>query len=266
MTKVLPSITGSAPTYIADIPVHLIVIRPEAQRDLNLDRARRMADNWRPELVSTLVVNDRGDGIYSNVDGQHRHKAAELGGVPTLPCVVHTGLDVQSEALLFLELQRERKGVSPYSTYRVSVTAEEPWALAIQSVLASLALDASAATGTHRIAAIRTLEKIFQLGGIGLLHQTVSSVKDAYCPAQGRDAWAGDILYGVAKFYAKNPKADPNRLIKVLQSQTPTQWAADVAVMSKGSGGSDGRPSHLQKMLSRHYNKGLRNPKYKVLE
>lgn len=165
----------------------------------------------------------RRNGMAYAVDGQQRLKAALSRQDPPaeVPCIVFPEATVVQEAGTFLDIQINRKAVSPYEKHKAELVAKVPSALAIQRAVESVGFNISGGDyNPNSVYAIRTLHYIYTLLGEEGVVQTLTQV---------RDAWSGDptatrtqILKGVADIIAeKGDKYDRAAMTKALKRTTP---------------------------------------------
>lgn len=56
-----PVEVGPREAYVTAVPVSACFVDHSYQRDVDLPRARRIAEEWNPRLVGVLDVSDRGE-------------------------------------------------------------------------------------------------------------------------------------------------------------------------------------------------------------
>lgn len=105
---------------IAAVPVSLLRIDKSYQREPKGDSIQNLIKEWDMNSCDFLDVSFR-DGSFYIIDGQHRYTAAKFIGVPTLPCIIRTGLTKNKEAIIFARQNRNVKKLYPYDTYKANV-------------------------------------------------------------------------------------------------------------------------------------------------
>lgn len=124
-----------------DLPVidwidpQMIEAEPLYQRPLDLARVEAIlkAFSWRS--FGALVVVPQESGKYHATDGQHRLEAAKHHPkVPHVPAVIVKAEDIHSDASIFVEINRNRKNVSPLELFFAGLAADNEDALTIQQV------------------------------------------------------------------------------------------------------------------------------------
>ena len=99
------------------LPLNLLRIDTNYQRDLNLSRVRYIVNNFDPDLVGIPQVSYR-DGMFFVFDGQHTIKALGLlKNDPAYPivCKVYYGLTGEEEAGLFHKFNTSRTPINAIS-------------------------------------------------------------------------------------------------------------------------------------------------------
>lgn len=187
--------------YVTALSVDDIFADPTYQRDLDEPRARKMAAEWNRRAVGVIEVSDRGDTTtpprYAVIDGQHRWAAARLLDPPPLLVVnVHEGLDVEQEAKLFDQLNRNRKQTNTWDHWKARRAGGEELVLRIEQVVLRNGLDVDMSPCDGRISCVSTLEKVTKLGGLDLLHQTLSLIVEVW--GELREGLDAPIIHGVA--------------------------------------------------------------------
>jgi hypothetical protein len=118
------------------------------QRQVILDKARRIAAAWDSGALGYLVVSQRGDGSLWVIDGGHRLAAGKLRSeIKSLPCKVLFGLTVADEAHLFRILNETRIAVCVYDRYRAGLLEGDAAILACEAMLQRLGLRATGNNG-----------------------------------------------------------------------------------------------------------------------
>jgi hypothetical protein len=209
-----------------------------------------------------LLVAERGDGTLWCVDGQQRLNAAQILDMPIVPCLTFQSKGRQNEALVFKQINADRRGVKPMEVFKALLEAREPEAVAIQAVSEECGYKIAQQSTTETTWAIlRSISKvrgIYKRGGSELLRQTLSYISEL---------WAGDtqathniVLGGVSFFLQKANNCEEyqhERMTKKLKAQGPMtviRYVTDYARLA-GSHNNDGMFAGAMLVM---YNKGLR--------
>src|SRR4029077_8154240 len=130
----------------------------------------KMCAAWTMRGAGVLIVSLR-DGALWIIDGQTRWRAARRKGLDRLRAVVLHGLTEAEEAMIFLNVNRDRLRVSALERHFAEAIAGEERALLIDQTLEQNRLVASVANtnGLHAIQPIVSIERVFDEGGTELL-------------------------------------------------------------------------------------------------
>lgn len=137
-------------------------VQRDAIRESTLEKIRK---TYNRRALNTLTVSQRSNGKLYLIDGQHRKivvtEKEPDGDDALVPCKVHTGLTLQEEAKLFVELNNQQ-AASPLDLHKARVTQKDPVALALKE--ATKAYGWEIGSGTKRISAVRVLEQLYYAG------------------------------------------------------------------------------------------------------
>lgn len=103
----------------AIVPVDLLDVDYSYQR-VRTAHVNKIYDKWDPNQCDYLIVSYRDDKFYI-IDGQHRYYAALARGVKDLPCIIRTGLTMEDEARIFVEMNTSRKPLNPFDTFKANI-------------------------------------------------------------------------------------------------------------------------------------------------
>jgi hypothetical protein len=240
-------------------------VDPEAQRQLNVKRATKMADEWNELWAGSITVGvDPIDRKRYICDGQTRAAAAGMAGHETITATLFEPVDRQERARMFLHLNRDRKGVSLYDMFRVALVAGEPDEIQVQSILDERGLKVGPSSGPNTIGSIAALMGVYRKYGPDVLRSTLDAITSAW-RTEGKDRWDGALLGGLAKLIALNlARIEYERLYEVMRKRLPTNWRAWIVSRSVGTGGSASRPNTACVLFAEVYNTGLRTASRKL--
>lgn len=153
-----------------------ILIDHRYQRPLDEKRIEKMAGDFNPALFGVLEVSVR-NGKVAVFDGQHRLEAARVAGIDKVACLVHK-LTPKEEAEMFVQLQRERKGIHPVDQFRAHLFAGDEECVAIAKIVEVTGFKISARSGAEAgqqrcIGAVKTLHRVHRMG---LLTDTMKTI------------------------------------------------------------------------------------------
>lgn len=225
MTTTLPA----TDTYIDALPVQDMFADTSYQRELDLPRARRMAETWERPLIGVIEVSDRGPDHtprYAVIDGQHRYAAAKLRDpAAVLVANVHVGLNPRDEAHLFYDFDRKRTRLTTWDRWNARRGAGDPTVLVIDDIAASLGLQVENTPTNSNIRCVSTCEKIVQLGGAKLLRETLELVVEVW--GVEAEAFDAPLLHGTAYvLFHFGSELDTQRLADAMIDCSPRQFKA----------------------------------------
>lgn len=181
------------------VPLGLMQIRPEAQRELNRSWADHIATDIDIEKLGVFVVN-KVNGIYWLIDGQHRREGLITAGWgdQQVQCQVFEDLTSEQEAELFLGLN-DRKAIPAIQEFRIAVFAGRERECEIDRIVRDLDCAVTNTKVEGAIGAVGTLIRIYERSGPKTLARTIGIVRDAF-GAAGLEA---AILDGIALLCAR---------------------------------------------------------------
>lgn len=228
--KALPVAVSTAEPdapYITVVELNQLFADHQYQRELDLPRVRKMALTWNVRLLGVLEVSDRGDdgthtARYAVMDGQHRMEAARRANVTHAAVNVHTGLTIAQEAVMFDQLNRNRKQTNTWDHWRARRLAGERLVLDIERIVEQHGLLIAMSPMDGRISCTSAMEKVVELGGLQLLTSTLSLLYEIW--GRQRAAYEAPMIRGLASVmhYLKEPLSIP-RLGDAMMETTPTQ-------------------------------------------
>lgn len=266
------------PKYQYTLPDHKIThskidiadldVDPNAQRSLNVNRAKAIARNLVPGALGSLVVSERSGGKRFIVDGMHRRYACQVNGITEVAAEIHYGLTVQEEAVLFLIKNRESAKPNAFDQYKVGLTAGLPLYVDTEAVLMTHHLSMGS-TGVNSIGAVAGVLRVTDTYGPEILDKTLSVAEMAW----GRSAatWDGMLLGGIGMFLGRHGQDvdDLGELAtKIAREGIAQHWVSKVVTFASAGGtqhtGTSNRVSTMYDLVVRAYNKGRRTRKIKT--
>ena len=197
------------------VPIPMMRVSGEAQRDLNQNRVNKLVAEFDLEQLGTPTLNFR-DGIWYIIDGQHRIETLkQIGyGDQQVQCWCYEGLSEKDEADKFRKLN-DYLAVSAFSKFKVGVTAGYPTECDIDAIVRSAGLRVAMGSGFGNISAVGTLRRIYERGGAGTLARTLCIVRDAF----GDPGLEAIVLDGIGLLTDRyNGELTDERAIKALSS------------------------------------------------
>jgi len=246
------------------IPVRVGDLRTDdkAQRTLNQQRAKSIADNMVREAIGTIIVSQRANGDMYIVDGMHRWYACQLKDIKELIAEVHHGLNQQEEAILFLIKNRESNKPRALDEYNIGLTAKLPLFVDTENALANCKLSMGS-TGPNTIGAVSGVLRITDLYGHTTLERTLKVAERAW--GRTKETWDGMLLGGIGMFIGKhgdNEKMNDKDLADRIGKEVAHKWRANVTSLASMGGvqhsGTGSRVNTCYRLVLQAWNKGRR--------
>lgn len=207
------------------VPTDKLMIDPNYQRNLDRTRVTTIAHNWDQGKAGVLVVNQRANGNFYVIDGQHRHAAIQrIDNTPEyIFAEVFRGLTPEQEARKFYELDTQRSNLTSGQGFNALANANDPQALEIISVAEALGLTVDYNRGAvpNNLRAYKTLTDIHRRRGALGLTRILKIVSKAW--PGNKNMASSQMLFGLEVFFEKyGEKVDEKHLIQVLATTDPT--------------------------------------------
>lgn len=194
------------------VPVNLLFIDDMYQRDLRKSRVQNLAKNWDDDISMPLLVNERNNGMYSVIDGQHRLERYITEGIKEVCCKVLTRKTVEEEAILFQKTNINRNAPTSLDIFKASLAAKDDLYLQIESIVYKNGYDfpfispttdaPTNRTQSNQIKAVGTLKRIAydrnKSNGLQVLDDTLRTIRDIW--GNDSDAVSGQMLSGLSRF------------------------------------------------------------------
>lgn len=236
-------VTLDKPSKLVELHAKEFSLDLKVQRQLNEDRADKMAEDFQPHALGLITASKRADGHIYVLDGSHRTSAARKARYDGLIATrLFENLTLKEEAQLFLTLNSSR-AVQAIDRFKVRVTEGEPIAVGINKVLSryDLHVDWANNQSLNVISAIGALEKVYKGAGIredGEYPDLIDKLADVLTKAYGnngrtdRSVYSRVMIEGLGIFIAiYNKRIDMDRLIFALQGATPRQIVTNTRVL-----------------------------------
>lgn len=247
---------------IAWIPVkNISVVWAQSQRPLNPGHAKKIADNFDPEMFGTLAVTKpNGRGIYHAIDGHHRKVAVETiwGGEEKVPCQVFDAEDPSRAAELFDNINSTRKNPAPIELFKVRVTAKCETEVGVDKIVRKCGYIVGTAHGRTEstISCVAALKAVYLSYGADILENAINLAKAIWGP-DDESAVQAFIVRGFGEFLSEYRDVDYKRLRDNLgHKYTPARLVAAAKVGREMHGGNI--PTEVKKLMVNCYNYGLR--------
>lgn len=238
-------VTLDKPSKLVELHAKEFSLDLKVQRQLNEDRADKMASDFQPHALGIITASKRTDGHIYVLDGSHRTSAARKARYDGLIATrLFENLTLQEEAQLFLTLNSSR-AVQAIDRFKVRITQGEPVATGINNALTryDLHVDWASNDSLNVISAIGALEKVYKGAGVreeGAYPDLIDKLAETLTKAYGRKGQGGQdrsiysrvMIEGLGIFIATyNKRIDYERLVFALQGTTPRQIATNTRVL-----------------------------------
>lgn len=229
------------------------------QRQVDMNRVKRIVSNFNECLVNPIKVSKRADGKYYVFDGQHTLSALILRneGKPLMvDCKVYTGLTEKDEAKLFAEQNGIARAVETIAKFKALYQAGDIDVTEFRDSTESVGIkmDFTKGGGDNKIIACSTAFKIFNKLGKEEYIRLLKLIKETWNGEA--DSFNKHILSGVyvlIKTYKKD--LDDKTFVKQLSKVAPVVILRNGKAVTK-----PGDKKYAQEMLE-IYNKKLRRNK-----
>lgn len=249
--------------YGIEVPIDDLKIDPEAQRTLNKRRAERLAEDFVPEAVGTIIVSERESGEKFIIDGQHRWWASKLKDKKTVVCEIHKGLNQAEEATLFLIKNRESSRPSAMDEYRIGLTGGIPLFVDTDNVIHKHGLSLGSSSA-NTIGAVNGVLRITGKYGAETLDRTLAIAEGAW--GRSAETWDGMLLGGIGEFLGRHSDkitSDEDLAQRIGKWNPAWKWKGEVHARSTGGGtkhsGTGGRVMTCYHIVVDVWNRGRRS-------
>ena len=228
--------TKTSVSHVYDIDVRLLNVT-EYQRTADVDRVKKMVENYDPKLVGVITVSLR-NGKYHVIDGQHRVMLCRSLKIPKIKANVLTGLTLEEEAAYFNAFNGahgESVKLRRYDVFRADIIAKEPSAMMILKAATENGITLGGSSGEGRISAFSTLYSILGKYGADHLHRTLRllvntwnreadsfNAKILQATADFIHYYSGVENYSDAIFIRQLSRVDPKKAIREMKSDSST--------------------------------------------
>jgi hypothetical protein len=237
------------------VPLGDLIVDPAYQRVLDESRVERIAEEFDPALLGTLEVSVR-NGKCAVFDGQHRLEALRRRGAAKAPCLVHAGLSIAEEAMLFVNLQTQRKNLRPMDRFRARLVAGEEQAESILEIAKGYGYTITDGGHPRGIGAITALDRVYDRGGEDLLYAMFGLLVIWQGEPRSTDgALIEGLAIAVERYGADKRWANAHA---ALEGITATSLLRKAVASLEMGGGSRSRPQAVAREVGRVV--GIRGP------
>lgn len=203
-----------------------------------------LANGFKPLLLLPLIVNKRSVSIYSILDGGGRFRAIKAliseGKLPKdfrVPCLV-CKVDAGEEPKLFIDLNREKLGLSQVDIFLGLVAAEEPDYVRMNEIVEAVGLKIG--RGKGQIASVDAIKTIYNRDTDGAhdLRRVLRLLEASDWLVQTKGT-SGAIIGGLGMVVnLHNPAHTDEFFMQALQARTPEALHSAAFPYAPGGGGS----------------------------
>lgn len=164
--------------HFEQIPIKNLVSNQEYQRNLSLHHIDMAAKNFDLYQINPVKVSRR-DGINYVFNGQHTIEiVAQVSGSRETPvwCMIYDDLCYEEEADIFANQMKYVKPLTPYEIFLANIEAGNDQQLIIKELVESYGLVLSNKKAPNNIAAITTIENIYEKYGYQVLSNVLRVV------------------------------------------------------------------------------------------
>lgn len=164
--------------HFEQIPIKNLVSNQEYQRNLSLHHIDMATKNFDLYQINPVKVSRR-DGINYVFNGQHTIEiVARVSGSRETPvwCMIYDDLCYEEEADIFANQMKYVKPLTPYEIFLANIEAGNDQQLIIKELVESYGLVLSNKKAPNNIAAITTIENIYEKYGYQVLSNVLRVV------------------------------------------------------------------------------------------
>lgn len=181
------------------VPIKDLVSNQEYQRTLSMNHVKKAVDEFDLNQINPIKVSRR-DGAYYVFNGQHTAEiVAMASGSRDTPvwCMIYDDLEYVEEADIFANQMKNVKALQPCEIFKANCEAGNDKALIIKGLVESYDLKINAAATPGTIAAVSTLEKIYDRYGYNVLNRVLNLIVITW---EGENkSYSSNILNGVTR-------------------------------------------------------------------
>ena len=204
--------------HVAEVPVKNLKVDMSYQREFGETLVSRIVSSFDVNKFELPTVNRRPDKSLFVVDGGHRLEAALRIGMRTITCRI-IEIPAADEAICFIDLNRQRRWVSPVQHFKAELAAGNPAAIEINCAVTDRGLRVSTSHSPNVLSCTSTLHRLYARGGTVGMCRVLDASLQAWPHNEARRL-AGQLLQGIGVFYDKRPKADDEKLVAALANVT----------------------------------------------
>ncbi len=181
------------------VPIKNLVSNQDYQRSLSMSHVKKAVEDFDLNQINPIKVSRR-DGTNYVFNGQHTAEiVAMASGSRDTPvwCMIYDDLAYVEEADIFANQMKNVKALHPVEIFKANCEAGNEKELTIKALVESYDLKISASTTPGTVAAVGTLEKIYDRHGYSVLDRVISLIIMTW---EGENkSFSSNILNGVSR-------------------------------------------------------------------
>ena len=181
------------------VPIKDLVSNQEYQRNLSMLHVKKAVANFDLNQINPIKVSRR-DGINYVFNGQHTAEiVAMASGSRDTPvwCMIYDDLEYTEEADIFANQMKNVKPLSPLEIFNANCEAGNDKELLIRALVESYDLHISSSSLPGNIAAVATLEAIYDKYGYEMLDRVLKLIIMTW---EGEPkSFSANIMNGIAR-------------------------------------------------------------------
>lgn len=214
--------------HFEQIPIKNLVSNQEYQRNLSLHHIDMAAKNFDLYQINPVKVSRR-DGINYVFNGQHTIEiVAQVSGSRETPvwCMIYDDLCYEEEADIFANQMKYVKPLTPYEIFLANIEAGNDQQLIIKELVESYGLVLSNKKAPNNIAAITTIENIYEKYG----YQVLSNVLRVVIATWEGECYSlsSNVLNAIAKIIITYGDSFDEEIFKARLGEIPIKQALRV--------------------------------------
>lgn len=212
----------SAEIEVVRLPIGILKSAGEQyQRPVDWKRVDRLVERFRLQSLSTFLINQRPDGDYWIVDGQHRKEACEklFGKEFEWWCFLVHVAGPPEEAAIFVEVNAEHARPAPGVLFQGRLIRGEAAALEIERIVLEYGLSLHLSSGREAVKEVPTavLDAVYSKWGGQRLREVLKFSNETWSEQKGCHSSA--VITGISTFfqhYRDQKTFDQERISKTL--------------------------------------------------
>jgi hypothetical protein len=181
------------------VPIKNLVSNQDYQRNLSMKHVKKAVEDFDLNQINPIKVSRR-DGTYYVFNGQHTAEiVAMASGSRDTPvwCMIYDDLEYIEEADIFANQMKNVKTLHPVEIFKANCEAGNEKNLTIKGLVESYDLKISVNNSPGTVAAVGTLEKIYDRHGYSVLDRVISLIIMTW---EGENkSFSSKILNGVSR-------------------------------------------------------------------